>query len=128
MAWYAAHVIMYMRFKDGNRDRYPVYENIYLFQTESAEEALKLAEQGGRQSEGDSSGSLKWEARPAFPAYAGVRKLIKAQSQGVAVSETSQLHGREITYSSFQLDAGLVDETCFRRTCARLLRRMSLSA
>ncbi|MGA2599283.1 MAG: hypothetical protein ABSH09_20100 [Bryobacteraceae bacterium] len=42
MAWYAAHVIMYMRFKDGNQDRYPVYENIYLFQTESAEEAQNL--------------------------------------------------------------------------------------
>ena len=42
MAWYAAHVIKYMRFKDGTQDRYPVYENIYLFQTESAEEAQNL--------------------------------------------------------------------------------------
>lgn len=99
MSWYAAHNIMYVMFKDGCQDKYPVWENIILIEAESEEQALKKATKIGQEAEGDSLGTFYWENRPATWVFAGVRKLIKCQSRNEKPSD-----GTEITYSEMLLD------------------------
>ena len=65
--WFAAHVIMYFRFTDGNQDRFPVWENVFLVQAPSPEEAHARAVRMGQGEEGDSGGSLRYDGRPARP-------------------------------------------------------------
>ncbi|MBO1349526.1 MAG: hypothetical protein EBE86_020060 [Hormoscilla sp. GUM202] len=40
MVWYAARAIMYVKFKEGEQDKYPVWENVILIKGSSNEEAL----------------------------------------------------------------------------------------
>src|SRR5260370_31501389 len=37
--WYAAHIVMYVTFKHGSQDHYPVWENIVLVEAPTEEEA-----------------------------------------------------------------------------------------
>ena len=96
MKWYAAHVIMHIKFKDGNQDCYPVWENIYLVCGNSNDEAFEKAENIGKEWEGDSLGTLTWDERPATWVFAGVRKLIECDD-----SNNRPNNGTEITYSQF---------------------------
>lgn len=99
MSWYAAHNIMYVRFKDKRQDKYPIWENIILIEAESEEQAIKKATKIGREAEGDSSDTFYWEDRPAIWVFAGVRKLIECQSNSERPND-----GTEITYSEMLLD------------------------
>jgi Domain of unknown function (DUF4288) len=94
MAWYAAHVVMYVQFKDAPQDQYPVWENIFLVEGDTEEAARSRAEALGRQGEGDSDGSFRWEQRPAAWVFGGIRKLIQCDSGDDQPSD-----GTEITYS-----------------------------
>ena len=49
--WYAASIIMLVKFKDGNQDKYPVWENVILIKASSDDEAIKKAEKEGREKE-----------------------------------------------------------------------------
>src|SRR5438128_1855048 len=94
MIWYAAHIIMYVQFKDGDQKTYPFWENIVLLGAESTEEAVHKAELLGKQREGDHSGSFTWEMRPATWVFGGIRKINKCDD-----SEERPKDGTEITYS-----------------------------
>lgn len=96
--WFAAHVIMYFKFKDGQQDSYTVWENVFLVEAATAEEGLRKAERLGRAEESDSEGSLTCEGRPCTLTYAGVRKLITVQG-GVDNPEDLPVDGAEVTYS-----------------------------
>jgi hypothetical protein len=100
MTWYAAHVILYVVFRDGNQDSYPVWENVFIVESADEETARTVAEGLGREGEGDSNGSMKWEGRPASWVFAGVRKLVKCDSDPEAPR-----HGTEVTYSEFSVDS-----------------------
>ena len=104
MPWYAANIIMFVRFKDGVQDSYPVYENIVLIHADSPETAWASAEDIGRQAEGDANGSLKWNGRPAFEAFSGVRKVIEVD-HSASEPRSIPAHGSEISYSQFELDS-----------------------
>jgi hypothetical protein len=93
--WFAAHVIMYFKFKDGNQNCYPVWENVFLVNAATQEEALQKAERYGRADEGDSARSLLCEGRPAILSYAGIRKLVR---MGYAKDDLPA-DGVEATYS-----------------------------
>ena len=80
MTWYAAHVIMYTVFREEHQDSYPVWENVFIVESADQETARTIAEGLGRDGEGDSIGSMKWEGRPASWVFAGVRKLVKCDS------------------------------------------------
>ena len=45
-SWYCTHVIMWARFKDSDQDHYPVWENVYLIQSDSDVSAFEQAESG----------------------------------------------------------------------------------
>jgi uncharacterized protein DUF4288 len=100
MTWYAAHVIMYVRFTDGQQDSYPVWENVFLVESANEETARTRAEELGRGGEGDSTGSMKWAGRPGSWVFAGVRKLVKCDSD-----PEPPRHGTEVTYSEFSVDS-----------------------
>jgi hypothetical protein len=97
--WFAAHAIMYFKFKDGNQDSYPVQENVFLVEAPSAEEGAVKAAQYGKADERDSRGSLTWGDRPATLTYAGIRKLIQVG----CTNDDKPTDGVEVTYSELEV-------------------------
>ena len=64
--WYVAHVMIYTRFKDGNQNKYPVCENMYLVQASTEEEAYAKATALGQEEQGD-AGRQPVFRRPGLP-------------------------------------------------------------
>lgn len=98
MTWYIAHIIMFVRFKDGNQGKYPVWENLILIEASSGEEAWEKAELRAKEDEGDSQGSFTWDGRPATWVFAGIRKLITCGHRGERPTS-----GTEVSYSEFEV-------------------------
>lgn len=98
MPWFAAHVIMSVRFKDGRQDKYPVWENIILIEAPTDKEAWCKAEARAKEDEGDSRGTFTWDGRAATWVFAGIRKLIICDQLGAPPES-----GLEITYSELEL-------------------------
>jgi hypothetical protein len=96
--WYAAHIIMFAEFKDGVQDKYPVMENVVLIHAKTEEEAFAKAEAIGKEDEGDSDGTFKWEERPARLVFGGIRKLIECVDE-----EQQPADGTEVTYSFIEV-------------------------
>src|SRR5947209_7256631 len=92
--WYAASIIMYTEFKDGNQNYFPIWENVVLIFASSDQEAYSKAVLRGKSEEGDCRGTYTWEGRPAKWTFADVRKVIKCGEPDRQPSD-----GTEITYS-----------------------------
>lgn len=98
MGWYAASAIMYVRFKDGGQEHFPVWENVLLIEASNDEEAEVKARERAAADEGDSGGTFTWEGRPAEWVFAGIRKVL------TVAHEIDRLgHGDEVTFSEFRL-------------------------
>jgi hypothetical protein len=66
MSWYTAHAIMFVRFKEGRQEHYPVWENVLLIRAASEEEAFTRACERAKQDEGDSNDTFTGKAgRPS---------------------------------------------------------------
>ena len=106
MTWYAAHSIMYVKFKDGNQDKYPIWENIILIEASSSDEAWDKAEIRAREDEDEDEnprGESFWEGRPFKFVFAGIRKLVSCMDKEIFLNEeNSPTHGTEITYSQME--------------------------
>jgi len=98
MKWYAAHLIMYVKFKKHRQNRYPLWENIVLFKANSEDEAFAKAERRGHLEEGDCDGSFTWGGKPARWVFAGVRQLISCQDE-----KRRPTDGTEVTYLELQV-------------------------
>ncbi|OQY43155.1 MAG: hypothetical protein B6242_15190 [Anaerolineaceae bacterium 4572_78] len=98
LQWYAAHAIMYVKFKDNNQNKYPIMENVVLISAESDDEALEKAEKRAKEDEGDSLNSFTYEGRSATWVYAGLRKLITC-----VFPEERPDNGTELTYSEMEV-------------------------
>jgi hypothetical protein len=98
--WYAANIIMYVKFKDTAQSKYPIWENIILISADSFDEALKKAEIRGREEEGDAGGSFTWENRPAKWVFGGVRKINQCSDVMDSPGD-----GTEITYLQMEVDS-----------------------
>ncbi|MCB0625153.1 MAG: DUF4288 domain-containing protein [Saprospiraceae bacterium] len=99
MTWYSASAIFYFEYKDGKQDDYLVWENVYLLEASSVDEARSKAESYARQYEGDSSGTLQLDGRAVTQRYCGLRKLMEARNS-ICLTEGS-LEGAEVTFSKF---------------------------
>ena len=101
--WYAAHVIMYIRYKDvADQAEYPVYENVYLLAAENEDRAWEQAEKMGMLWAGAGNGSLLWNDHPAVQVFGGVRKIIEcANTPENPATDNRPVHGSELTYSQF---------------------------
>jgi hypothetical protein len=96
--WYAAHVILYMEFTDGNQDHYPVWENIYLLNAETENAAFEKAEAIGRAYEEHPDESFRWLERPARWKFGGVRKLTRCVTPDERPDD-----GTEVTYLEYSV-------------------------
>jgi hypothetical protein len=91
---------MYVKLKQGSQKRYPLWENIVLFQAESEDEAFAKAECRGREEEGDDDGSFRWDNKPAEWVFGGVRKLVLCEEEGKRPKD-----GTEISYSEIEAES-----------------------
>lgn len=98
MRWYAAHVILFVEYKDGVQDHYPVWENILLIYAAEINEVAVIAEKRARQDEGDCDNSYTCDGRPARLKFAGIRKIIECEADSGRLSS-----GREISYGQFEV-------------------------
>ena len=103
MNWYIAHVIMYFRFKDGNQNKYPIWENLILVNGENKREAFEKAKAKSIGEEGDDSESLRVGGRPAIMTFGGIRKLVECED-----SDQIPCDGTEVSYS--RLEVGTEEE------------------
>jgi hypothetical protein len=100
MPWYAAHAILYVRFKSGGQTAYPVWENVLLIRARDPTSAWRKAVRRAKRDEGDGGGTFRWNNRPAEWVFAGLRKVVAVSHQGAARTPGD---GDEITYSEFEL-------------------------
>ena len=103
MTWYAAHLVLYVKYKEHAQDRFPFWENIVLVAADTEDEAFAKAEERGRADEGDSQGSFHWDGKPATWVFAGIRQLILCQDEKERPGD-----GTEVTYN--ELEAGSLEE------------------
>ncbi|WP_137940513.1 DUF4288 domain-containing protein [Chitinivorax sp. B] len=100
MTWYAAHVVLQVQFKEGKQDRFPVWENIYLINAETDEDALSKAESIGASLEGDRDGSFFWDDIPSRWVYRGVRKILEISNPWDVDNRPGD--GCEVTFETFE--------------------------
>ena len=100
MSWYAAHAIMYVKFRDNNQNKYPFWENVYLIEAESDKEACNKTTARAKEEEEDSNGTFTWEGRPATWCFAGIRKLITCEDTTEKPGD-----GTEVTYLEMEVDS-----------------------
>ena len=102
MNWYAAHIVMYVRFRQGPQDPHYVQENIVIVQANDPAAARQLAEQKARRDyEGDSEGSFTCDGRSATWEFAGVRMCVECEDPDAPLTS-----GKEITYLEYRLQSG----------------------
>jgi hypothetical protein len=94
MAWYVAHTILAVKFKEGLQRTFTAWENVLLVQADSDSEAVSKAEYRARAYEGDADGTFSWEGRPARWEYAGIRKIVRCPDEELQ-------DGSELTFSYF---------------------------
>jgi uncharacterized protein DUF4288 len=97
--WYAAHVIMYFKFKTGRQGRFCVWENVFIVEAASTDEAFEKAEHLGRAEEGDDGSSLRLNNRPVTLTYAGIRKVVRVGCG----TDGEPADGVEATYSVLEV-------------------------
>jgi hypothetical protein len=98
--WYAAHVVMYVKRKDGRPGKTTLWENIVLLKASSAAEAFEKAQQRGRDDEGDDDGTFRWGGEPAQWVFAGVRKVTECEDP-----EKRPGDGSEVSYTEWELES-----------------------
>jgi uncharacterized protein DUF4288 len=97
MTWYAAHLVLYVKFKNRRQTRYPVWENIVLIKARTIDEAWDKAEARGRE-DAIPDDSFTWEGHPAEWVFGGVRKLTECMDEHQRPSD-----GTEVTYLEMEL-------------------------
>ena len=103
MSWYAAHVVLLIHFKDGVQSVFPAWENIYLIDAQTEDEAVSKAEALGRNDEGDSGGTFTWDGRPAEFRSCGLRKLVSVSNSASADNNVGD--GAELSYLTLEFES-----------------------
>jgi Domain of unknown function (DUF4288) len=100
--YYIAHVIIWVKYKDGNQTEYPVWENIYLIKADTEEEAWEKAEQEGKGYPSPED-DLTVDGRSAEWVYGGVRKVIHSVSGDFINIQIDLAHEdiAELTWNEF---------------------------
>ncbi len=98
MRWYAASLIIYIEFKSGKQEVFPLWENVVLISASSEDKALRKATALGSMQAGDDAGTFTFGGRPARRVFAGVRKLIQCEDPEIQPSD-----GIEVTYSEMSV-------------------------
>jgi len=102
MPWYGVHVVMAVRFKDGNQNAFPAWENLFLVEAASLAAAEKKGQKLGQEIAGDAGGSLQWNGRPARWELAGVRKSVEISGKAPLKDEPGD--GTEVSYNKLEFE------------------------
>jgi hypothetical protein len=97
--WYAAHVVMAVRYCEGKQETFPVYENVFLVEANSSAEAHAIAVKIGREEGAYDKPFGTYDDVPVKLTFEGVRKVVEclpAEKLGT---------GTELTYTQFVLDS-----------------------
>ncbi len=94
MNWYAAHIVMVVKYKSAQQERFPAWENVVLLRAVNEASALTKAETIGLECAGDDDGAFRWAGKAATWQFAGVRKITEC-----ALAGEKPASGDEITYS-----------------------------
>ena len=102
--WYAAHVVMVFRSRQGEQREFSLYENVFLVEADTPEQAHEQATKIGRDEEACDDPSLTADGIPARLCFAGVRKVVSCLAPNTA-NVSVLATGTELTYSQFTLDS-----------------------
>ena len=97
MRWYAAHILMRIRYRQGPAEPHYLMENVVLFEANEPSEARVLAERYGRSEASDDDPTHTCDGRPAYWAFAGVRVVVDCTDPDQRPSS-----GTEITYLMYR--------------------------
>lgn len=100
MTWYAAHIIMAVKYKRGAQRRFPVWENVVLIHAASEAQAFAKADAIGLRDAGDDDGSMHWGGRPARWEFMGVRKLTECSLLDDRLSDADEITYHELEFNS----------------------------
>src|SRR5437764_2537396 len=92
--WFAAHVIMWVKYTDHEQKTYPLWENVVLIKARSTEEASAKAEAYGQRKAGKGKATFTWAGKPATWVFGGVRKVTECDDSNDRPDD-----GTEITYT-----------------------------
>ena len=100
MAWHSAHVILWVRFKDGVQGHYPAWETVFLVDAAGVDAAKTRAEELGRREEGGLRGIAPLGGTSRDVRYAGVRKVtpVSHVQPGGTLGD-----GDELAFSEYRL-------------------------
>ena len=91
--WFAAHILMVHRLREGPQDEFSAWENIVLIEAAGWDDAQEKAEQRGRDSAHDDP-TQTHGGKPSRTDFAGVRKVVSCDE-----SEQQPVHGIEVSYN-----------------------------
>ncbi len=97
MKWYVAYCLMLFRFRDGNQDTFPLWENLILIRADSHEQAGHKARDRAKRDELDEP-STTWDDRPVTTEFVGVRKTVECQDGSDRPGD-----GTEVTYNELSV-------------------------
>jgi Domain of unknown function (DUF4288) len=100
MSWYAAHVVMMVKFKAQPQDRFPGWENIILLRADTGDQAFEKAERRAREDEGDDEGTFRWGGKPAEWVFAGVRKVVACVDEDQRPGDGTEVSYTDLEFSS----------------------------
>ena len=100
MTWYAAHIIMAVKYKKGVQRRFPVWENVVLIHAASEEQAFAKADAIGLRDASDDDGAMHWGGRLARWEFIGVRKLTECALLAERPSDSDEVTYHELEFNS----------------------------
>lgn len=101
MAWFCAHIVI--GFVTQSSSEVIAWENIKIFEADSADDALSAARLDGEE-EANLDDKLVIDGQPAQRIFAGVRKLVSINNPDQDCENESPQNGCEISFSEFLLD------------------------
>lgn len=108
--WYAAHAVMLIRFREGEQNEFPVWENILLVEAPTPEEAKEKACQRALEDVGNDE-TMTWDKKPAFFEFIGLRKLMQCCSDEEQPGDGTEVSFNDLLFSSRkELDAFVAGE------------------
>ena len=96
--WFAAHVVMWVKYTDHKQKTFPLWENVILIRARSVEEAFTKAEAHGQRMAGNEKPTFTWGGKPAAWVFGGVRKVTACDDSAERPDD-----GTEITYTQMRV-------------------------
>jgi hypothetical protein len=104
VGYFCAHIILWMKDKDGVQKEYPFWENIYIVKARNISEAKKKAERCGIE-EAEPDDGLEVNGKPAKWTYGGVKKITNIIDNSIFECEMHEIlkDVAEVTWGEFSV-------------------------